>query len=131
MLGRHSRPLGLKPFSGTRASSQHTTSHASTPNCYWHFALVGSERVRVTTIDVRLDLHPPCEHWYATDEVEWVRVRLVHQEQVELSFVRRQARRSLELPGREAVVAGDITRRENALPALEALLWQLAEPENG
>lgn len=58
------------------------------------------------------------------------RVEVVWQspDRVEMKLVSDQRRRSLTEPGGRAVVTGDFTRPENALPAVEALLWQLAEP---
>lgn len=49
-------------------------------------------------------------------------------DRVSMSLVTDRPRRSLTEPGGRAVVTGDFTRPENALPTVEALLWQLAEP---
>lgn len=59
------------------------------------------------------------------------RVQVTYQgsERVEMALVRDRSRRSPSQRGGRAVVTGDITRPENALAAVEALLYQLAEPE--
>jgi len=51
-------------------------------------------------------------------------------DRVSMSLVVDRPQRSLTEPGGRAVVTGDFTRPENALPAVEALLWQLAEPRS-
>jgi len=78
----------------------------------------------------RLIFTRPDEHHYNDDEVEWVYAELVDAARVEMALVRRVDRKSLDRPGGEGAVAGNFARPENVLPALEALLWQLAEPES-
>ena len=60
---------------------------------------------------------------------ERVQVRYRSADRVEMSLVRDVPRTSLAKPGGRAVVTGDFTRPENALPAVEALLYQLADPQ--
>jgi len=61
---------------------------------------------------------------------ERVEVQWESHERVRMALVRDAGRRSLAQPGGRATVAGDFTRPENALPAVEALLHQLAEPSD-
>ena len=51
-------------------------------------------------------------------------------ERVQMSLFRELPRQSLERSGGAVTVAGDITRSANALPAVEALLLQLAAPSD-
>ncbi|MCC2315601.1 hypothetical protein [Cellulomonas xiejunii] len=71
----------------------------------------------------------PGETGYAFSER--VEVRWEAEDRVRMALVRDVPRRGLERPGGRVVVAGDFTRPENALPALEALLLQLASPADG
>lgn len=48
-----------------------------------------------------------------------------------MALVRDVPRTSLAKPGGLVVVTGDFTRPENARPAVEALVYQLADPEPG
>lgn len=59
---------------------------------------------------------------------ERVEVLLESAELVRMAFVRQVPRRSESEPGGLITVTGDFTKPENALPALEALLYQLATP---
>lgn len=86
------------------------------------------ERLQVDTSMYRLLFTRPHERAYGDEALDWVYVEWNQPARVEMALVRRVARRSLDQPGSEAVVTGDFTKPENVLPALEALLWQLAEP---
>lgn len=61
---------------------------------------------------------------------ERVEVLWEGEDRVRMALVREVPRRSLEQPGGRVIVAGDFTRPENALPAVEALLHQLASPDD-
>ena len=63
------------------------------------------------------------------DFTERVRVTYQRSDQVEMALERDLPRTSLAKHGGRVVVTGDFTRPENALPAVEALLYQLADPE--
>jgi hypothetical protein len=89
------------------------------------------DRLRVDTFMYRLLFTRPHERVYEYDALDWVYAEWTQPARVEMALVRRVARRSLDQPGSEAVVTGDFTKPENVLPALEALLWQLAEPQDG
>lgn len=62
---------------------------------------------------------------------ERVQVDYQAPDRVEMALVRDVPRTSLAKPGGLVVVTGDFTRPENARPAVEALLYQLADPEPG
>ncbi len=86
--------------------------------------------VRVTTSHWDLIFTRPAEHPYPMASEE-VLVRLILDDRVEVSLRRSAPRRGETRPVGPVTVAGDFTRPQNALPAVEALLLQLAEPEEG
>lgn len=87
-------------------------------------------RLRVTTSHFDLCFTRPAEHPYPMASEE-VLVRLLKQDRVEVSLRRSVPRRGESRPAGPVTVAGDFTRPQNALPAVEALLLQLAEPQDG
>ena len=60
---------------------------------------------------------------------ERVEVLLEDDDRVRMALVRHVPRRGQTRPAGHVTVAGDFTRPENALPAVEALLLQLADPD--
>jgi len=62
---------------------------------------------------------------------ERVEVLWEAEDRIRLALVRDVPRRGLERPGGRVTVAGDFTTPENVLPAVEALLLQLATPADG
>jgi len=85
--------------------------------------------VRPDTSMLTLLFTRPGETGYAFSER--VEVQWETEGRVRLALVRDVPRRGLERPGGRVTVAGDFTRPENALPAVEALLLQLATPDEG
>lgn len=87
-------------------------------------------RLRVTTSHFDLVFTRPAEHPYPMASEE-VLVRLLLENRVEVSLRRSVPRRGETRPTGPVTVAGDFTRPSNALPAVEALLLQLADPGDG
>lgn len=85
-------------------------------------------QVRVTTSHWDLIFTRPTEHPFRAGQPsgEQVVVRIVSAEQVEMSLSRAVPRRGESQAAGHVMVAGDFTRPGNALPAVEALLHQLA-----
>ncbi len=87
-------------------------------------------RLRVTTSHWDLIFTRPAEHPHPMASQE-VLVRLLLDDRVEVSLRRSVPRRGEIRPAGPVAVAGDFTRPQNALPAVEAMLLQLAEPQDG
>ena len=85
-------------------------------------------QLRVDTGMFRLLFTRPHEHHYDESTAESVQVEREDDDRVRMALIRRVPRRALDQPGGSLVVTGDFTRPENALPAVEALLSQIAEP---
>lgn len=62
---------------------------------------------------------------------ERVEVVMEEPDRIRMSLVREVPRRGLDQPGGRTTVAGDFTRPENVVSAVEALLHQLADPGGG
>ncbi len=86
-----------------------------------------SQVVRPDTSMMTVLFTRPDETGY--DFTERVQVTYQGADRVEMALVRDVPRTSLTKPGGRVVVTGDFTRPENALPAVEARLYQLADPE--
>ena len=89
-------------------------------------------QVRVTTshwdlLFTRADEHPLRGLQPVAEQVV---VRMTTHDRVEMSLLRAVPRRGESRPAGHVTVAGDFTRPENALPAVEALLHQLV-PDHG
>lgn len=65
---------------------------------------------------------------YEADARVQVELEVDRDERVRMEFVRQVPRRGETRPAGPVTVTGDFTRPENALPAVEALLYQLATP---
>lgn len=88
-------------------------------------------RVRVTTSHFDLLFTRPGHRPLAGQPGEAVQVRLLTEDRVEMLLLRAVPRRGETRAAGPVTVTGDFTRPDNALPAVEALLLQLAEPDEG
>jgi hypothetical protein len=79
-----------------------------------------------TSMFTLLFTHPGTTGYKADERVE---VLLEEEDRVRMALVRHVPRRGETRPAGPVTISGDFTRRDNALPAVEALLFQLADPD--